>query len=225
MPAQQTQKTAEKPKFDRTMRVLSVYHEAHVCMDFTAPQPDFEVRSRTMQRVLDSYTWVDAPDISIAAASLSVPVSSKWRLNPKAEEWYVGELPFKGGQTYENPGIATKLTVRINPVAADKTADVAIESARKQQAEQRQGLTFASAVDTTVGEIPAKSMVIDFTEKSGCGAIFPMKQIYTVAVKDGKVYHLVLTTTKSSYEKRETELHGLFAAAQWAGAKSAIAKK
>jgi len=177
-----------KPSGNRTMKVLAAYRDARVELEFQSSQADFATRSRAMQRVLDSYTWFDAEDTKIETAALRMTASPKWNLNPLADEWYKDQQPFIGGQTYENRGISVNMTLLTKPATAGNSSlDAAFESVRKQQASQRAGITMSAPTDTALGNVAAKSMLIDFTMHSSCGATFPMKQMYTVAVKDGKV--------------------------------------
>jgi hypothetical protein len=68
---------------------------------------------------------------------------------------------------------------------------------------------------------PAKTVVATYQYHSGCGHVGPaMKQFHTMALKDGKIYHLVLEVKADTYEKQKATLDQVASAIEWNNASS-----
>ena len=199
----------------RHWEVYARHDDAFVKLAFEAPQPEFEMRSRMMKRVLESYAWVPGQPTVVQVDGMRMEIPPTW---DRSADPQAGPKV----QKFRHSRLDATLSVFASPAMSGGDWSVAaVEAAHKSTTDlQVSNPTFAMA-DTQLADAPAKTVVATYQYHSGCGHVGPaMKQFHTMALKDGKIYHLVLEVKADTYEKQKATLDQVASAIEWNNASS-----
>jgi hypothetical protein len=202
----------------RHIEVYGQHANQFVRLSLNTEAPAFEMRSKMLKRVVDSFQWVPVgPSIvQMDAMRVELPV----RFKPIK---YVGTSPTN--LAFRDAKTQTDVWVSVAPAGKDANwSETVLASIQKKAVEDKHTNTTFGTADGMLGDTPAKVITMNYVYHSGCGYTSPpFRSIDTVAVKNGKLFHVTVNVNDELYAKDKAAYDALASSVQWQPTVSAMA--
>jgi len=204
----------------RHIEVYGQHANQFVRLALDTEAKSFEMRSKMLKRVVDSFEWVPvSPSIvQLDAMRVELPVQFK---PIRYEGTSPTNLAFRDAKTKSD------VWVSVSPAGKDANwSDGVLAAVQKKAVEEKYTNTTFDTADGMLGDTPAKVITMNYVYHSGCGYTSPpFKSIDTVAMKNGKLFHVIVSVSEELYTKDKAAYDALASSVQWQPTVSAMAGK